>query len=712
MNEIDTKACPVIANHIKVALVGQPNVGKSMLINSVSNAHLHVGNFSGVTVDKTEVLFDYKNFHFTVVDLPGTYAFTDYTIEEKVTHNYLCAESYDLIINVIDSTNLQKNLQLTSELMSMSKNMVIALNMTDEADKEGIEIDAEYMSALLGIPCIKVSAQTKMGIENLIEAVIIAFQTQDQERKLIFSEPVEEEIAEIVAYLEKHKYEAVNSYRNVAINLLKNNKKTYSKIHDNPIWTELQPILIDASRHIELHHDSDDIKEAFAEEYASFNRGIATEVVKQANKVEMKTLTEKIDNVLIHPVFGIPIFLFFMWSLFQLTFEIGAIPMEYIDGFFGWFGDTIGATIVNDEIRSLVVDGIIAGVGAVVLFVPNIIILFIGIALLESTGYMSRVAFLLDGFFHKFGLHGQSFIPLVTGFGCSIPAYMSARILKNDRDRLLTLFIIGFMSCGARLPVYVLFAGAFFSAEMAGNVLFIIYISGAILGLIAAKILKLTAFKGADEPFVMEMPKYRLPSVKLVWHTVLTKTMMYLKKAGTFIAAASMLIWFLSNYPHNLELEEQYGVKIEKAETKEQKQNLENELGVTLLEQSYLGVIGKFSEPIFEPLGFDWKMSVALQTGLAAKEVVVSTLGVLYALGDNVDEENTSLINAISKNISFPSAIAFIVVIMVYLPCLAASIVFTREAGGIKYFFYLLGFTSIVAYVLAFIAYNLTRALM
>jgi ferrous iron transport protein B len=711
MNQMQDKACPIIANHIKIALVGQPNVGKSMLINSVSNAHLHVGNFSGVTVDKTEVLFDYKDYHFTVVDLPGTYAFTDYTIEERVTHDYLCAESYDLIINVVDSTNLAKNLQLTSELMSMSKKIVIALNMSDEADEEGIDIDATYMSELLGIPCVKVSAVTKIGIEELLDAVVLVSEQETQEAKLIFSESVEEEISTIVEYLSKHKYQAVNSYRNVAINLLKNNKKTYAKLHDNPIWTELQPILIEASKHIELHHDSDDIKEAFAEEYASFNKGIVTEVLTQEVVKEEISITQKIDNILIHPFFGIPIFLFFMWGLFQLTFEIGSIPMDWIDAFFGWFGDTVGATIANDDVRSLVVDGIIAGVGAVVLFVPNIIILFIGIALLESTGYMSRVAFLLDGFFHKFGMHGQSFIPLVTGFGCSIPAYMSARILKNDRDRLLTLFIIGFMSCGARLPVYVLFAGAFFSAEMAGNVLFIIYISGAIIGLIAAKILKLTAFKGADEPFVMEMPKYRLPSAKLIWHTVATKTMMYLKKAGTFIAAASMLIWFFSNYPHNIALEEEYATKIEMASSQQEKDTLSNKLAEAHLEQSYLGKIGKFSEPIFEPLGFDWKMSVALQTGLAAKEVVVSTLGVLYALGDDVDEENTSLVNAISKNISLASAIAFIVVIMIYLPCLAASIVFTREAGHIKYFFYLLAFTSVVAYSLAFIAYNVTLML-
>ena len=612
----EEKACPVIANHIKIALVGQPNVGKSMLINSVSNAHLHVGNFSGVTVDKTEVLFDYKNYHFTVVDLPGTYAFTDYTIEERVTHEYLCAKGYDLIINVMDSTNLEKNLQLTSELMSMSKDIVIALNMSDEAQKEGIDIDASYMSELLGIPCIKVSAVTKEGIEELLDAVVSVRKASSQNSKLIFSEPVEEEIANIVEYLEKHKYKAVNSYRNVAINLLKNNKRTYELLHAEPIWTELQPLLIDASKHIELHHDTDDIKEAFAGEYASFNRGIIAEVVVQDAFEEKKTVTEKIDSVLIHPILGIPIFLFFMWGLFQLTFEIGSIPMDWIDAFFGWLGDTVGATIPNDDVRSLIVDGIIAGVGAVILFVPNIVILFIGIALLESTGYMSRVAFLLDGFFHKFGMHGQSFIPLVTGFGCSIPAYMSARILKNDRDRLLTLFIIGFMSCGARLPVYVLFAGAFFSPEMAGNILFIIYIGGVMIGLVAAKVLKMTAFQGADEPFVMEMPKYRLPSVKLIWHTVLTKTMMYLKKAGTFIAAASMLIWFLSNYPHNLILEQKYASKIEVAVSQDEKMKLSNELASEHLEQSYLGSIGKFSEPMFAPLGFDWKMSVALQTRL------------------------------------------------------------------------------------------------
>lgn len=701
--------CPVTEKHIRVALVGQPNVGKSMLINAISDARLHVGNFSGVTVEKSEVFFDFGNHRFTIVDLPGTYAFTDYSIEERVTHDFLVNEVYDLIINVVDSTNLEKNLQLSAELMAMSKKMVIALNMSDEAQKEGIEIDAPYLSLLLGVPAVKVSAAAKTGISDLLETVIATFDEPYQSSKLVFSEAVEEEIEAITRYLDEHHFTAAVSNRNIAINLLQNETKTYRTLHDLPLWTELQPMLVEADRHIETHHDTDDIKEVFAEEYAAFIRGVMTGTVYYKEQPpEKRNLTERVDDLLIHPVWGIPIFLFLMWGLFQLTFEIGSIPMDWIDAFFGWMGETVGATISNESVRSLVVDGVIAGVGAVVLFTPNIIILFVGIALLESTGYMSRVAFLLDGMFHKFGLHGQSFIPLVTGFGCSIPAYMSARILKNDADRLLTLFIIGFMSCGARLPVYVLFTGAFFAPGIAGNVLFAIYISGALIGLIAAKLLKMTAFRGQDEPFVMEMPKYRLPSAKLVWHTVLTKTLMYLKKAGTFIAAASMLVWFLSTYPHSERLDAAFAPKIEQAANEEEVSKLSFALSAAQLEQSYLGRIGKTIEPLFTPIGLDWKLAVALQAGLAAKEVVVSTLGVLYSVGEEVSETDRPLVMALQRHIPFASAVAFIVVIMLYLPCLAASVVFTREAGGVKYFVYMFLFTSGVAYALAFVAYHLT----
>jgi len=382
-----------------------------------------------------------------------------------------------------------------------------------------------------------------------------------------------------------------------------------------------------------------------------------------------------------------------MWGLFQLTFSVGALPMDMIDSAFGSLAEYLRGVLGGGELASLVADGMVGGVGAVVMFLPNIVILFLGIALLETTGYMARVAFLLDGFFHKFGLHGKSFIPLVTGFGCSVPAYMAARTLKNPKDKLITLFIIGFMSCGARLPIYVLFAGAFFGQDNAGNILFIIYISGAILGLVMAKALKTFVFKGEDEPFVMEMPKYRMPSLKLIWHTVYSQAKSYLNKAGTFILAASILIWFASNYP-KVQAPQNFDV---------------NQVKMYELEHSYLGKIGHASEPFFAPLGFDWKMSVALETGLAAKEVVVSTLGVLYSLGDDVDEENSSLIKQIKANIPFASAIAFIVFVMIYLPCLAASMVFAKEAGGWKYLAYLFVMTTTTAWVLSFIAYNVTK---
>jgi len=692
---------------IKIALVGQPNVGKSMLTNAIGDTTLHVGNFSGVTVEKKQISFKYKNYDISIVDLPGTYMLTNYSLEEKVTSDFLQNGEYDLILNVADSTNLERNLQLTSELLNLDKKMLIALNMTDEARKENIEINANYMTELLGVNVVQVSAVTKEGIEKLLHNIVQTYENPKKESKLIFSESIEEEIRNIINHLEENKFQSDLSYRKIAINLISEDKHTYRMLNDNPIWITLQPILLASIKHIKMHHDEEAIIDIFAEEFMAFNNGILTETVTVKNIDNTKlTMTQKIDNILIHPFLGIPIFLFLMWGLFQLTFEIGSIPMDWIDGFFSWLGNSVGQSISNDDIRSLVVDGLIGGVGAVILFVPNIIILFVGIALLESTGYMSRVAYLLDGFFHKFGLHGQSFIPLVTGFGCSIPAYMSARILKNDKDRLLTLFIIGFMSCGARLPVYVLFVGAFFSPESSGTILFAIYISGALLGVIMAKVLKMTAFKGESEPFVMEMPKYRLPSTVLIWHTVKSKTWMYLKKAGTFIAAASILIWFLSNYPHDDRLKLQYEHKIELTNDDEGKNKLSNELNQKLLEQSFLGHIGKFIEPAFEPLGMDWKMAVALQTGLAAKEVVVSTLGVLYSLGGDVDEQNSSLKERLSENIPFASAVAFIIIMMIYLPCLAATIVFSKEAGGFKYTIYLFLFTTVVAYIFAFIGYR------
>ncbi|MGJ0303560.1 ferrous iron transport protein B [Aliarcobacter cryaerophilus] len=628
---------------IKIALVGQPNVGKSMLINSISNSRLKVGNFSGVTVEKKEVIFKYKDYNIKIIDLPGSYSLENYSLEEKVVKNFLNQNEYDIILNVIDSTNLQRNLLLTSELLDLNKKMVIALNMSDEAKKENILINNEKLSSLLNTPCIKTSATKKDGITELLEQIIKTF----KEDKTTF----------------KHSF----------------------------------------TTHI-LNHD-----EILAKRF-DFVKNIIQQCVK-IEEIKEKTTTEKIDSILMNKFIGLPIFLFLMWGLFQLTFTLGEIPMDYIDTFFSSFIDVIKNIIGDNQLSSLLGDGVIAGVSAVVMFLPNILILFLGISLLEGTGYMSRVAFLLDGTFHKFGLHGKSFIPLVTGFGCSVPAYMAARTLKNERDKLLTLFIIGFMSCGARLPIYVLFVGAFFGSNNAGNILFVIYISGAILGLFAAKFLRAVVFKGKDEPFVMEMPKYRLPSLKLVYKEITNKAFMYLKKAGTFILAASILIWFMSNYPKYPNIEDEINQKIELAINDEVKKELQNELALYNLENSYLGKLGKFSEPFFAPLGFDWKMAVALEAGLAAKEVVVSTLSILYGLGEseNPDEPTTTLVEKIKTNIPFEAAISFIVFVMIYLPCLAASMVFTKEAGGWKYLGYLFVFTTTTAWIMSFIAYNITK---
>ncbi len=690
-----------------IALVGQPNVGKSMLINAIADTRLKVGNFSGVTVEKTEVNFTFEEQAIKIIDLPGTYSLNDYTQDERVTKNFLENEAYDLILNVVDSTNLERNLFLTTQLLGLDKKMIVALNMSDEAQKEGIIIHQEQLSSILGVPCIKVSASTKQGIEKLINRLVDVLHFPHEKSKLIYSDVVEEEIENIVHFFEQKRYRCEMSYRDLALKLLQEDTKTYQKMHDEPIWMELMPLLQEALGHLYIHYESKDIAEIFAQEHAAFAKGAVLETVTY-QKSMVHTLTDKIDSLLIHPLFGIPIFLFLMWGLFQLTFTLGSIPMDYIDAFFTSLGKYAKTIFGDGELGSLIADGAIAGVGAVVMFLPNIIILFLGIALLETTGYMARVAFLLDGFFHRFGLHGKSFIPLVTGFGCSVPAYMSARTLKNDKDRLITLFIIGFMSCGAKLPVYVLFVGAFFPEENAGNILFIIYLAGALMGLVAAKFLKVFVFKGKDEPFVMEMPKYRLPSLKLLWHTVMTKAWMYLKKAGTFILAASMLIWFASNYPKYPSLEQEYATKIEQSHDEAQKVQLQNELSSTLLEKSYLGMIGKSTDFLFEPIGFDWKMTIALEAGLAAKEVIVSTLGVLYSLGSDVDEKNEGLLATLHAQIPLASAVSFMIFVMFYLPCLAASIVFTKESGSYKYLFYLIIFTTIVAWILAFIGYRLT----
>ncbi|PAF41460.1 ferrous iron transport protein B [Helicobacter sp. 11S03491-1] len=716
---------------ITVALVGQPNVGKSSLINSISGAHLKVGNFTGVTVEKAEASLFYGDTKITIIDLPGTYSINDFTLEEKVTKDYLENASYDIILNVVDATNLERNLALSAQVLEMNKKTLVALNMWDEAQKEKIHIDDKLLSEILGVKCIPTSASKNLNATLLLETIVKLYESDFIPPKRIYTNFIETQIQTLVSFLTQKSYPEVSAFlthnknketlslRQVAVMLLSQQTAIYSYFHDKACWLELSKVLNTAINSLYKASSEHNVQNIFASDALAFGKGAAQEVLSRPNKSLHQT--QKIDTIMLNKYLGLPIFLFLMFILFEMTFFVGGILQNYAQDGIDLLGEAVQTHISNQDFASLIGGGIIGGVGAVLSFLPLIIILYFGISLLEASGYMSRVAFLLDGIFHKFGLHGKSFIPLVTGFGCSVPAYMATRTLQNRNERLITLFVIGFMSCSARLPIYVLFIGAFFPDKYAGFVLFGVYVLGALVALLMAKLLKLSVFNGKNEPFVMEMPKYRLPSWRIIWFGIYTKVLMYLKKAGTFILIGSMIVWFGSQYPKNHQLEESYqnkiadidnDQKITQTKKEEMTQDLQNELEELLLQQSYSGHIGIFLKPIFSPMNFDWRLSISLVTGFAAKEVVVSTLGVLYSLGHGTNEKSQSFRNALRKNVSTPSAIAFIIFIMFYIPCFAATISFGREAGGAKFVLYLFLFTSVVAYIFSLIGFYATKYLM
>ena len=680
---------------IIVALVGQPNVGKSHLINSISGAQLHVGNFSGVTVEKKEVEFVRGDYKLKFIDLPGTYSLHTYTPEEEVTKNFLFNEKYDLILNVIDSNQLEKNLILTWQLSDFQKPMVVAFNMYDEFAKEGGEIDTDKFSKLTNIKAGNVSAKENFGLEELFEKVIKTYEEKNIP-KVYYSEIIEEEIESLKRKIKSCTF----SKRFVSVRLLEDDEEMYKFVHEKPWFVDIMNTLKNAKERLRAEFDEDDTKTVLFEERLALAKGIVTQVAKKAKK---ETLTEKVDKILIHPILGLPLFLFIMWAIFQATFSLGAIPMEYIDRTFSAFGASLAHFLPKGIISEAIVNGVIPAVGAVVMFLPNILILFLGINLLEQTGYMARAAYIMDGVLKRFGLQGRAFIPLVSGFGCSVPAYMAARTLKNPKDRLITMLVIGFMSCGARLPVYVLLVSAFFRPEIQGNVLFAIYIGGALTGLIVAKILREVLFKGEPEPFVMELPKYRFPKLKGILFDLWIKSKLYLKKAGTFIALASLIIWVLSSFPRAELLKKYENLNFKNPQKQEL---LAQQMNKEILQNSYLADLGKFIEPVFRPLGLTWREDVSLIAGLAAKEVVVSTLSVLYGGKSDSSKETVEIIR---ENMSFTAAVAMIIIIMFYSPCLAAMGTFWAEVPQWQWRIFYTIYPNVFAYIAALIGVSLIK---
>ncbi|NPA11240.1 MAG: ferrous iron transport protein B [Epsilonproteobacteria bacterium] len=664
---------------IKIALVGQPNVGKSHLINSISGATLHVGNFSGVTVEKKEVEFERGGFKIRLIDLPGTYSLHPYTPEERVTKEFLLNEEYDLILNVVDSNQLEKNLSLTFQLADINKPMVVAFNMYDEFAKEGGEIDTQKFFHLTNIRAQNVSAKEKYGLDGLFDKVIQTFKEKNTP-KISYSEIIEEEILNIQENIGKCRYHK----RFVAIRLLEDDEEIYSMVHSKPWYADILPKLASSKERLKIEYDEEDTKTVFFQERYALSKAV---VIKCAKKSKKETLTQKIDKVLIHPILGLPIFLLIMYAIFSATFSLGSLPMEYIGGFFEALSYNLSSFLPKGFLKEAIIEGIVPAVGAVVMFLPNILILYLGINLLEQTGYMARAAYVMDGILKRFGLQGRSFIPLISGFGCSVPAYMAARTLKNPKDRLITMLVIGFMSCGARLPIYVLLVSAFFAKEVQAEVMFAIYIGGALTGLLVAKVLRAVLFKGEPEPFVMELPKYRFPKLKAILFDLWIKAKIYLKKAGSFIAMASFIVWFLGNYPNNAP------------------KNLStDEKRVYILEHSYLADIGKSIEPVLKPLGLSWREGVALIAGLSAKEVVVSTMAVLY------HTSSSNLADVLKHSMPFYAAVAMIIIIMFYSPCVAAMSTFYAEVPQWGWRLFYTVYPNVVAYIFALAAVWLLRS--
>lgn len=726
---------PHPGNIIDVALVGNPNSGKTTLFNHVSHSRGHVGNYPGVTVESKEAIFQYRGYTFRITDLPGTYSLSDYSSEERFVQEHILQKKPDVVVNVVDANNLERNLYLTSQLIDMDITLVLALNMYDDMIARKDRLDMSLLSRLLGIRVVPTIGHRGKGVNRLFNHVIQIFENRDPDIRHIhinYGEEIESSIQVLQELIRKTPFITDNySSRFLALKLLEQNGYCTYLLSGATNFTEIRD---------KAGEEISRISHLFKEEPVSlitdarygFVAGALKETVKKSGTNPAFSMSQKIDRILTHKILGLPIFLGFLWFMFHSTFTWGKYPMSWIGNGVDLLGNFLISHMQGGILRDMLVDGIIGGVGGVIVFLPNILILFFFISLMEDTGYMARTAFIMDKVMHLFGLHGKSFIPLIMGFGCNVPAIMATRTLENRRDRLLTMLIIPFMSCSARLPVYVLVAGAIFPGK-AGNVIFFLYMVGVIFSMLMSMLFKKILFRDREAPFVMELPVYRFPGIRVILRHMWTKGAYYLKKMGGVILLASIVIWVLGYFPRNVEYSKDYEKLLAEAMAQPAGNGGSGELSdssATILhlkrameaerqQQTYIGKLGSFLEPVIRPLGFDWKMGISLLTGFAAKEIVVSTMGVLYQAGDGTGTgESVALQTRLREQVYNEgpragqpvytplTAFSFLLFVLFYLPCVAVIATIGRESGSWKWAGFVLFYTTALAWMVSFMVYQ------
>lgn len=679
---------------INVALVGNPNCGKTSIFNVAAHAHERVGNYSGVTVDEKVGSFEFNGYKFNLIDLPGTYSLSAYSPEELYVRKHIMEKAPDIILNVIDSSNIERNLYLTMQTIDMDIRMVMALNMFDELKQSGDKLDYETLGSLLGVPIVPTVGRTGEGINQLFQKIIDVYEGTDSTSHHIHINhgiELESQIKILRDKIYEYGFAGKMSTRFLAIKLMENDSQMEKFVLSSPNGKEIIELRDEIKQSWQKKSNSD-IEASITDAKYGFIRGALKEVYVKNDEQKQNHLTDAIDAIVTNKYLGYPVFLLFMFITFFATFFIGKYPMDWIDSLFGWLGDSVGSLMNDGPLKSLIVDGAIGGVGSVIVFLPNILILYLFISFMEDSGYMARAAFIMDRIMHKMGLHGKSFIPMIMGFGCNIPAIMATRTIEDRKSRLITMLIIPLMSCSARIPVYLILVGAFFS-KYAAIILLGLYMLGMIMSIIMAKLFSRFVIKGESTPFVMELPPYRMPTFKNVFRHTWEKGKQYLKKMGTIILGASVIVWALGYFPNH----DTYS---------NPQQQLEN---------SYMGMIGKTIEPVLAPCGMDWKQSVSVLTGLAAKEVVASTMGVLYSANEteaeqvDIDSDDGALriSKSIRNNMTPLSAMSMLIFVLLYMPCLASIIAIKGESGKWKWALFVVVYTIALAWVSSTLVFQL-----